>query len=161
MLLIPVLSCRSKGLDFNYHQFYDATSYMEDEKSNPLQLSDSTLGFQSFWKEFRSAVLSSDSVKLTKMTKFPLSTHGNQDTDPQPDIDEKAFYKVFNLYLNRNTVFYNGSYERNIDEIQRIPEVKIKLDSGIDTWQRVGDMEFEKGIKGWQLTRIYIDTNEL
>jgi len=120
---------------------------------------DQTSDFKLFWKEFRQAAIDSDSVRLMNMTQFPLKTHGDQDEDPKIDIDKNSFYKVFNIYLERKTVYYNGVFQKNVDEIRRTLEPK--KNDGNEKWMRIGDLTFNKIDNSWKLTLIYIDTNNL
>jgi hypothetical protein len=156
-----LLSCKNRNSDFIENELPNSLARKERVEHVSLIGDDNANNFQTFWSEFRDAVLAPDSIQLMKMVKFPLSAHGNQDADPQLQINEKDFAYIFHQFLNRKTVFYNEEYERNIDEIHRLKEVNFNPDTGTESWRRVGDMQFEKGANGWQLVQIYIDTNEL
>ena len=60
--------------------------------------------FQFFWDKFKKAIFNNDSVLLINMTNFPLKTHGNEDIDPQIDINKNNFFIVLKICLN-NTIY--------------------------------------------------------
>ena len=114
--------------------------------------------FQSFWVDFRKAIISLDYIKLMEMSNFPLKSHGNRDGDPQFLIYEDRFYYFLKVCLNEKTGLTNEG-ETNLDFINRtskLEEGKYYLHS--EYWCRVQAMEFQR-IKGnWKLTLIYLDT---
>src|SRR5438477_11371686 len=48
--------------------------------------------FLSFWGQFRTAVIEFDTVEIKKLTRFPLRTSGDLDSDP---VDKRQFFRVF------------------------------------------------------------------
>ena len=114
--------------------------------------------FQSFWIDFRNAIISLDYVKLIEMTNFPLKCHGNRDIDPQFLIYEDRFYYFFKTCLNEDSGKTMGG-ETNLDIIKRISI----LEEGIyytksENWCRVTAMEFQKINDSWKLTMINFKT---
>jgi hypothetical protein len=155
-----ILGCTNQNTNSDDSSEQDSNRLLVEGK-NQSELDKGISEFKLFWDEFRKAVLESDSTKLIQMTHFPLKTHGDQDEDPQIDLTSDDFKKVFQIYLNRKTVYFNGTYERNLDYIKRTVEEEKNSNPALESWRRMGDMEFEKINGNWQLTLIYLDTNEL
>lgn len=114
--------------------------------------------FQSFWFDFRGAIISLDYIKLIEMTNFPLESHGKRDEDPQFLIYKDRFYYFLKICLNEDTGMTMDG-ETNLDFIKRTS----KLEEGIyftklEDWSRVTAMEFQKINNSWKLTRIYFNT---
>ena len=114
--------------------------------------------FQSFWIDFRNAIISLDYIKLMEMTNFPLKSHGKRDEDPQFLIYKDRFYYFLKVCLNEDTGRTIDG-ETNLDFIKRTS----KLEEGIyftklENWCRVAAMEFQRINNSWKLTRIYFDT---
>jgi hypothetical protein len=114
--------------------------------------------FQSFWVEFRDAIISMDYIKLIEMTNFPLKSHGKRDSDPQFFIFQDRFYYFFRTCLNEDTGKTMDG-ETNLDFIKRTS----KLEEGEyytkdENWCKVMAMEFKKINDSWKLTLIYFNT---
>jgi hypothetical protein len=114
--------------------------------------------FQSFWIDFRGAIISLDYIKLIEMTNFPLKSHGKMDGDPQFLIYKDRFYYFLKVCLNEDTGRTMDG-ETNLDFIKKTS----KLEEGVyftksENWCRVAAMEFQKINNSWKLTRIYFDT---
>ena len=111
--------------------------------------------FQSFWIDFRNAIISLDYIKLIEMTNFPLKSHGIRDEDPQFLIYQDKFYYFLKVCLNEDTgMTIDG--ESNLDFIKRtstLMEGKYFTESG--NWCRVAAMEFQRINNSWKVTRIY------
>jgi len=122
--------------------------------------------YKTFWKEFRKAMLNSDSIKLQQMTTFPLKTHGNLDEDPKVNIQGKDFYKVFKGMLEESHLEHDSLVENRIvtclDEVKRdSSEIKEYPITSDQTTYRFCNMEFILTNLGWKLELVYLDTNEL
>jgi hypothetical protein len=131
-----------------------------DEKTRAIsQLSDYFI----FWEVFRKAIIENDTVKLKELTNFPLKAHGYQDSDPIIEVSKDDFLKVFNKCLKEQTVVdkIDGSI---LEHIKRLSNLRLSnelvTEEAYLSWQRVGNMEFEKLNNKWMLTAIYIDTNK-
>ena len=114
--------------------------------------------FQSFWIEFRNAIISLDYIKLIEMTNFPLKSHGKRDEDPQFLIYKDRFYYFLKVCLNEDTGRTIDG-ETNLDFIKRTS----KLEEGIyftklEDCYRVSAMKFQRINNSWKLTRIYFNT---
>lgn len=114
--------------------------------------------FQSFWIDFRNAVITMDYVKLLGMTNFPLKSHGITDEDPQFLIYRDRFYNFFRTCLNEDTGLTTKG-KSNLDFIARTTTLKEgTCYTKTENWCRVGAMEFRKINDSWKLTRIYFNT---
>jgi hypothetical protein len=114
--------------------------------------------FQSFWINFRSAIISLDYIKLMEMTDFPLKCKSKTDVDPQLLIFEDRFYYFLKECLNEKTGRAMEG-ETNLDFIKRTS----KLEEGTyylhsENWCRVTAMEFQKISGSWKLTLINLNT---
>jgi hypothetical protein len=106
--------------------------------------------FNIFLGAFKKAVLESDSVALKSMTRFPLKTRGDLDTDPIIEYAEKDFIKIFNDFLQRPT----GTNINNLNESQLELLTKTNYLEPAES-HRIGDMVFEKVDDKWNLVFIY------
>jgi len=114
--------------------------------------------FQSFWIEFRNAIISLDYIKLIELTNFPLKCHGKSDEDPQFLIYKDRFYYFLKVCLNEN-IDLTLDGETNLDFIKRTSIlVEGKYFTKLENWSRVTAMEFQRINKNWKLTRIYFNT---
>jgi len=114
--------------------------------------------FQSFWIEFRNAIISLDYIKLIELTNFPLQCHGKSDEDPQFLIYKDRFYYFLKVCLNEN-IDLTLDGETNLDFIKRTSIlVEGKYFTKLESWCRVTAMEFQRINNSWKLTRIYFNT---
>ena len=103
-----------------------------------------------FWKDFKNAVINSDSVRLSQLVDFPLETRGVLDTDPIVKYEKGQFMRLFKAFLKQPTGINANLNETEFGLIKRTE----RLDSIQGT--RLGGMEFNK-VKGqWKLTLIYV-----
>jgi hypothetical protein len=119
--------------------------------------------FKVFWIEFREAVLKNDTTQLINLTHFPLKIHGELDEDSILLIHENSFFSFFKKFLLRKSYFPDG--ETNFNDIKSITHydyiisIEIPENAGIfqetESWQRVGDLEFEKINNEWKLALVY------
>jgi hypothetical protein len=82
------------------------------------------------------------------------------DEDPNLIINQKTFYKYFNICLNEQTgLALHG--ETNFDYITKTMIVAPGRYCSIEkNWCRVSGFEFEKVKDQWKLTLIYFDTRK-
>ena len=114
--------------------------------------------FQSFWIDFRGAIISLDYIKLIELTNFPLQCHGKSDEDPQFLIYKDRFYYFLKVCLNEN-IDLTLDGETNLDFIKRTSIlVEGKYFTKLESWCRVTAMEFQRINNSWKLTRIYFNT---
>ena len=114
--------------------------------------------FQSYWIEFREAIIKSDSLKLLELTEFPLNSHGVMDEDPQILINKDNFYYFLKVCLNEDTGMSISS-ETMLDYIIKTTTLEEgRLYSKVDDWCRVSSMEFKLINNKWKLTLIYFNT---
>jgi len=78
--------------------------------------------FQSFWTEFRNALISLDYIKLIELTNFPLEAHGRRDEDPKFLIHQSRFYYFFRRCLNEDSGMKTDG-ETNLDFIKKTTEL--------------------------------------
>ena len=110
--------------------------------------------FESFWTEFRNAILDTDTNYLKKHTRFPLNVWGNLDMSPKYSIGEDLFNDIFTLFLNTN-------HGVNKDEIIKTVDAnKLQKYKPSATDQYVSDLYFEWINNEWRLTVLYMDTEK-
>jgi len=154
LILIFILNACSTNQENNGRILNTVTSYADNSKTIAEE------DFQLFWNAFRQAILDNDSVRLVKMTNFPLKSHGNLDDDPQPLIAKGKFYQFLQKCLNEQTGMTPNN-ETNLDYIKRtINLVDDRYYTHQTDWCRVSSFEFQKIENNWKLTLIYFDTNE-
>lgn len=159
LILTITFSCKSQN-NSSVSTNSDTIMISKDNLETKQNLS---TDFKIFWIVFRKAIIEFDSLKLISLTKFPLKTIGNQEEDPQINIDKTIFVKVLNIYLNTKTVYIgDNKFVTNLDFIKNTenPE-KNKRDYALtNNWVRIGDMEFKKINNEWKLFQFYIDTKK-
>lgn len=132
-------------------------SDISDNSKNQAQMITND-DIQSFWVEFRNAIISLDYIKLMGMTNFPLKCHGKRDVDPQFLIYKDRFYYFFKTCLNEDTGRTMDG-ETNLDFIKRTSKlVEGEFYIRDENWCRVMAMEFQKINDNWKLTLIYFNT---
>jgi hypothetical protein len=108
--------------------------------------------FKVFWTGFRQDVLSKDWASLIARVDFPLKTRASLDSDPVIDVDEEEFQRVFSAFLAGEDPSHFGENEETLIRELRSPNPYI-----VDSWVRVGDMQFARRDDGWKLYWIYFD----
>jgi len=132
-------------------------STITDNSKNLVQMVTND-DFQSFWIDFRNAIISLDYIKLLELTNFPLKSHGIRDEDPQFLINKARFYYFLKVCLNEDTGITTDG-ETNLDFIKRTSIlVEGKYFTKSENWCRVAAMEFQRINNSWKLTRIYFNT---
>ena len=114
--------------------------------------------FFTFWKDFRNAVIDSDSIKIISMTTFPFQTRGPLDDDRIVKYDNGKFIHVFNAFLNQ----WNGQGLNDTTELDDIKKVVTPNKNDIQKdIARVGDLVFNKNAKGWKLVLAYLNNETI
>ena len=132
-------------------------SIITDNSKNLVQMVTNE-DFQSFWIDFRRAIISLDYIKLIEMTNFPLKGHGKRDEDPQFLIYKDRFYYFLKVCLNEDSGMTMDG-ESNLDFIKRTSKLEEGLYfTKLENWCRVSAMEFQRINNSWKLTRIYFNT---
>ncbi|MBK9391139.1 MAG: hypothetical protein IPN68_13460 [Bacteroidetes bacterium] len=153
IILIAIILISCSFACFNNKE--KQTNKVDSKSILEIELSDI---FQTYWKDFREAVINSDSLKLLTLTNFPLKSHGVMDSDPQILINSKNFYYYFQICLNEETGM-SINFETNLDFIKKIDKITdYKFYTKNREWQRINQMEFQKINNYWRLTLIYFDT---
>ena len=148
--LLLALSCINATKD-------QGKSNIPDNSKNQVQMIPND-DFQSFWIEFRNAIISLDYIKLMEMTNFPLKSHGKRDIDPQFPIYQDRFYYFLKVCLNEDTDRAMDG-DTNLDFIKRTSKLEeSEYYTKDENWRKVMAMEFQKINESWKLTLIYFNT---
>jgi len=160
------ISISQKDLDHK-HQSAECANQQEILKNDS--------SFISFWVEFREAIMTLDTIKLLKLTNFPLLTMGFLDEFPSYEADEKQYFAVMDSFLeesiyldtdtlsgkgtyhNHNIFVTNKEYVRNLSSIQDY----TRFCHFEKSRARIGYMEFKLIDGNWKLWKIYTDTFKL
>jgi len=62
----------------------------------------------SFWQEFRQAVVNSDSSQVAPLTRFPFEVRGPMDSDPVIPQDPKGFVDIYERLLVQQVYLPEG-----------------------------------------------------
>ncbi|MDH5480534.1 MAG: hypothetical protein OEX11_07225 [Nitrosomonas sp.] len=111
-----------------------------------------------FWNEFRIAVKKDDYATLEKMTKFPLSVHGEMDFMPIKKITKDNFSKEFKKLLDQKIYIETNGKEDVItmrDAVVSVDKINNKYNLDRDKHFRVNDLDFVYENKRWVLFRTY------
>jgi len=113
---------------------------------------------QTFWAEFRAAVLGDKTEKVVALTNFPFKTRGTMDEDPILEHDRKWFAQTFPklLAIDPGLSGEEGDTMRAlIKRTEKITDAQVDENS-----LRVGDFVFEKIKEEWRFTMAYWDPGE-
>ncbi len=147
--LFVILGCQNSKTS-NADNEVKADSLIADIEPEIIQSKNHLYDFNIFLGAFKKAILDKDSVALKSMTRFPLKTRGDLDTDPIIEYVEKDFMNIFNDFLQRPT----GTNINDLNESQLELLTKTN-DSEPGDYHRIGDMVFEKVDDKWNLVFIY------
>ena len=130
--------------------------------SNPIAFTkDNNLysgSFNEFWKSFRQAVLSSDTIQIVTFTHFPFETRGPLDSDPTIRHNKQKFRHVFQAFLNQ----WDGMDLEGTTELESIKKTTIINKKDIaDEYTRVGNLVFKKTKDGWKLVFAYLNNETI
>jgi hypothetical protein len=113
---------------------------------------------QSFWSEFRSAVLSNDQHKIIQMTRFPFRTRGTLDTDPTKAYDRKAFAAIFNQLLDEDAG--TGPNPKPMrDLVRETPVVNVRMLGDCGHAAHIGSFEFRSIDGRWKFTHAWLNSD--
>lgn len=157
LLVLPVLLT---FCDSSMRQDDFVTENAKGTHRNETKALQDSIAFNKFWNRFRQAVLKYDTLKVKAMVNFPLKVRGNEDMDPLLNIQSKNFSGIWDVFLKRETTYYNGKMETNLEHIKRVNSDEHTGQSA-ENWQRMGDMQFERLNGQWKLVLIYLDTKQL
>lgn len=125
-------------------------SYVSRHKKDLEAIND----FVSFWKNFREAILRSDTAAIISMTRLPIETRGSFTDDPIVKYGQDDFSYTFWAYLNQ---WDHMSFEAQESELDRIKQLRHPAEQGVrGDSARMGDMTFVRIEGEWKLTRLYL-----
>lgn len=113
--------------------------------------------FQSFWTEFRAAVIQNDYATLEKFTKFPLEVRGVHDSMPVEYFKRDAFKEIFNrlmeqkIYPVHDEDFVLTSMKTIVKNTELAPEDKNEKE------YRIEQLVFEYIDGQWFFTNAYLE----
>jgi len=117
-----------------------------------------TDGFQKFWSEFRSAVMSGDKAKVSRLTRFPFETRGPLDDDPVIGHDRQWFLKAYEELMDMDTGLTREPGAMRL-LIKNTPTITSK-DAVRRDWARVGDFEFERIDGKWWFNFAFVEEDQ-
>ncbi|HEX5637485.1 MAG TPA: hypothetical protein VFY78_10395, partial [Gammaproteobacteria bacterium] len=109
-------------------------------------------GAQSFWKEFRQAIIAGNSKRLISLTQFPLELRGVVDDVPTKLIEQGQFNDVFTKVLSQPVV----SFDEDKIITQSTKDIVVATQSISETDMmtkdsfRVDQLSFELKNKKWK-----------
>lgn len=115
---------------------------------------DSSGEFQTFWTEFREAVLRGDKAAVRSMTKFPFKTRSVLDSDPVKTYDQASFNGIYEKLLAQDAGL-NPEPEAMRHLIERTKAGK-GFGDGVEM-ARVGNFVFQKIADRWRFTQAYME----
>ena len=103
--------------------------------------------FQSFWNEFRIAVIKEDYATLEKFTKFPLKIRGPDDSMPTEYFRKDDFKDIFDRIMQQKTYLPNDE-----DSL-----IKTSMKEIVDNTLLISDMKNGEQYQIEQLVFEYIN----
>ena len=120
---------------------------------------EATPSAQSFWKEFRQAIIANDNQKLAAMTQFPLELRGVVDGIPAKYYTQDQFKSIFLQVLDQPVVTLDG--DNIITHTTRDTLISTNTISESDMMTkesfRVDQLSFELKNKRWKLVTVYLE----
>ena len=113
--------------------------------------------FQTFWTEFRRAVLAKDNDRIADMTHFPLIVHGLTDADPVERCDKARFPTLCEKLLRRDTGLGDNTPLSEFDFIRKKKIIYEDDFQGDTTGIRLGDFVFSKIGGHWYFAEGFHD----
>ncbi len=150
------VSCQNQTTEkTDQTQRNDTTKEIKSNPSvNEVKSKSSSGVFLIFWKNFRTAVLSSDTTQIIEQTQFPFQTRGPLDNDPTIEYSKKNFSRVFSAFLGQwNGLDLDGGTELDLIKKTEIPN----KDNIQGNYARIGDLVFDKQHKTWRLVFVYLN----
>lgn len=119
---------------------------------------DQKLQFDEFWKEIRSAILSSNYDKLIINTKFPLQITGYDDNDIPIYVEKEDVVKVYQYFFEMPEAVYFGdklmSHKNYIKSKINIDDIDFSRDY---LSVRIENLEFEyQSSNKWLIVNLYM-----
>lgn len=114
--------------------------------------------FHLFWPKFRQAVIKNDKEAIAAMARFPFTTRGPYDGDPERTYNRASFLKILDELLRDGGGMRADETQKNL--VKRTNKVPVRdgRAPGINTDGRrasVGNFEFKYTPKGWKFTHAY------
>jgi len=110
-----------------------------------------------FWDQFRQAALAGDAARIQSLSAAIVEQHGTLDDDPVVKLRGPAIARaVVKVLANPEEVDATGKSLRAIMESGAAP---VPDPQQPPTYYRIGNLVFEKGAKGWQLTQLYVEAD--
>lgn len=114
----------------------------------------SVKNFEAFWKQFRAALLVSDTDSLAKVTQFPL--RALSDSDPERSVDRAEFPRLVRRLLAQDTGLEVGGHESHLQLVKRLPRIPPDFVQGPTA--RVGDLQFAfLDPDGWRFESAWVN----
>src|SRR5687768_9054439 len=103
LLVLITVSCQNQTTEkTDKTQRNDTTKEIKSNVSvKEVKSESSSEDFLIFWKNFRTAVLRSDTTQIIEQTQFPFQTRGPLDNDPTIEYSKKNFARVFSAFLSQ------------------------------------------------------------
>ncbi|MCL9771086.1 hypothetical protein NAT47_11735 [Flavobacterium sp. HXWNR69] len=110
--------------------------------------------FPKFWKTFRKAVISFDTIQIINMTQFPFKTRGTSDYDPTVEHNKEKFVSVFKSFIKQ----WNGLNMNGTTELDHIRKTETPDETYVQKEHaRVGNLEFKRINNEWKLVFAYLN----
>jgi len=107
---------------------------------------------QTFWSEFRTAVIGNKHEKVASLTYFPFQTRGDFDDNPINKYDKAGFLTIYAQIFNEMSADATMTVRKRIEQKIVITEKDFLTKELI----RVENLIFKKVDGKWQFTFAYI-----
>jgi hypothetical protein len=123
--------------------------------ARPAQADTAAKEFQSFWTEFRQAIMANDKEKVASMTRFPFKTRGTMDSDPVKKRAKESFLNILDKLLQTDPGLSAepGTMRQLIERQATVTSKEVTTQN----FARVGDFVFEKAQGKWLFTMAFWD----
>lgn len=113
---------------------------------------------EAFWTRFRKAALANDAAGIAALSAPVVSQRGELDDGPQARLSPRQVPAVLAKLLEQpDGVDAAERTQRQMLEATAVP----KRDKSFpDNQFRFGNLEFERGVQGWRLVRMYYEAEE-
>ncbi|MCK5219409.1 hypothetical protein KAR10_07805 [bacterium] len=112
--------------------------------------------FQTYWDQFRSAVINGEMTKVVALTKFPFEAHGALDFCPVYKYDEKDFLKIYDKLMKTEEFCLNEKEPLTMFEFIKKKKEIVAKDIGEYT-AHIGGFGFRKTAGVWLFIRACLD----
>ncbi|HXH08631.1 MAG TPA: hypothetical protein VNP04_02495 [Alphaproteobacteria bacterium] len=117
------------------------------------------MGFQSFWSEFRQAVIDNDKAKIASMTRFPFKVRGLADSDPVKQYDRTGFLSIYERLVVQRVYLPEAGHivAKSMRELIAGKSDITPEDFLTKNVVRFQQFEFERSKGRWWFTRAYLE----